>query len=175
MNVIVFCECDSINYFRYGSWYLEVKFVLKARAGHSNAVSPDMKLEQTIQRSKKSSGGIIGETNQGNYITEWELVYHEILAISNCYNDLTCVNHGLENDISPYHHELFGGLGKEMNEAIAKVTEYMNERDNPFLTRSSSNMYFYSTGQLIPTDIAKRLLAFFEDGEKRYKIFRQGR
>ena len=67
----VFLECDSINYLRYASFYLETmrklpqdnpeiykefikgKFAVKTEKGSFNAVSPDMKLEQTIQRSKK--------------------------------------------------------------------------------------------------------------------------
>ena len=48
-----------------------------------------MKLEQTINRSQKSAGGILGQRKADSYVCEWELVYHEILAISNCYSDLT--------------------------------------------------------------------------------------
>ena len=66
----IFAECDSINYLRYSSFYLEkmrtlkddhpelhaefVKghFVVKSNTGSFNAVAPDMKLEQTIQRSQ---------------------------------------------------------------------------------------------------------------------------
>ena len=48
-----------------------------------------MKLEQTIQRSKKCAGGIIDQTRQIAFISEWELVYHEILAISNCFSEIT--------------------------------------------------------------------------------------
>jgi len=84
----VFCVSGSINYQRYGSWYLEKmrklpdeypeiyknfldgKFVVKTGHGHFNAVAPDMKLEQTIQRSKKGAGGVVGTC------------YHEVLAIS---------------------------------------------------------------------------------------------
>ena len=46
------------------------KFVVKTHTGTFNAVSPDMKLEQSIQRSKKGSGGIIGQTKQQSYITD---------------------------------------------------------------------------------------------------------
>ena len=67
----VFCLTGSISYQRYCSLYLEMmhklpeenlsiykefmegKFVVKIFAGFFNAVVPDMKLEQSIQRSKK--------------------------------------------------------------------------------------------------------------------------
>ena len=85
----------SVNYLRYGSWYLEKmrklshehpevykhfqegKFVVKTNAGYFKAVAADMKLEQSIQRSTKGPGGIIGQTKHRTYFTEWELAYHE--------------------------------------------------------------------------------------------------
>ena len=96
----IFQQSDSINYLRYASFYLEKKrqfsdefpeiyghfkngeFVVKGKPGNFNAVSPDMKLEQIIQRSKKSQSGITGQTRQNNYVTEWELVYHEMLNLA---------------------------------------------------------------------------------------------
>ena len=103
----ILSQTGSISYTRYGSIYLEMmrqlpqthpqlykefsegKFVVKTLNGNFNAVSPDMKLEQTIQRSKKSPGGVIGQTKQQGFVTEWELCYHEVLAISNTYRKIT--------------------------------------------------------------------------------------
>ena len=48
-----------------------------------------MKLEQTIQRSKKGPGGVIGQTKQEAFVTEWELAYHEVLSISKCHKEIT--------------------------------------------------------------------------------------
>ena len=103
----IFREFDSINYLRYGSLYLQNMrrlpeehpyiytefmqgyFVVKQRYGSFNAVAGDMKLEQTIQRSQKSAGGIIGQTRQSEYVTKWEIVYHEILSISNAFREIS--------------------------------------------------------------------------------------
>ena len=103
----IFQQCDSINYLRYASFYLQKmrqlpdefpeiydhfkngEFVVKGKPGTFNAVSHDMKLEQAIQRSKKSQPGIIGQTRQNNYLTEGELGYHEILNISNLFHGIT--------------------------------------------------------------------------------------
>ena len=67
----VFRSADSIHYLRYASWYLEKmrilptehqeiyqhfmtgKFVVQTSHGRFCGVAPDIKLEQTIQRSKK--------------------------------------------------------------------------------------------------------------------------
>ena len=84
----VFREKDNINYLRYASFYAEKmrkltieypdiykefmkgKFDVKTQIGNFNGVSPDMNLEQTIQRSKTSAAGIIGQTRQLSYVTE---------------------------------------------------------------------------------------------------------
>ena len=41
-----------------------------------------MKLEQTLQRSQKSTGGIVGDTRQICCATKWEMIYHEVTVIS---------------------------------------------------------------------------------------------
>ena len=158
----VFRECDSLNYLRYASWYLEKmrmlkeeypsiydqfmqgNFVLQTEPGGFKANSPDMRLEQTIQRSKKSSGGIIGQTRQEEYVTEWELVYHEILAISNCFSDLTqskeaCRLFG--------HHELFGSSAQKFNGAVQKVSDFISARGNPYSGSISSQLHNFTSGQ----------------------------
>ena len=70
-------------------------FVVKTTAGSFNAVSGDMKLEQTIQRSSKSSHGIIGRTRNLSYVTEWQMIYHEVLAIKNALQELIKPHRGI--------------------------------------------------------------------------------
>ena len=69
--------------------FREVKFAVKTSIVYFKAVAADMKSEQTIQRSQKGSGGVIGQAKQEAFVTEWELAYHEVLAISKCYKDIT--------------------------------------------------------------------------------------
>ena len=85
-----------------------------------------MKLEQTINRSQNNTGGIIAETKTDSYVSERELVYHEILAISNCYSDLTKSKTRTGNDL---HHELSGSIGEEINNSINKVVDFIMKRD----------------------------------------------
>ena len=74
----IFCKSGRFNYQHYGSIYLEFmqklpkdypliyhhfkegKFAVKTSIGYFKAVGADMELEQTIQHSKKGSGGVIG-------------------------------------------------------------------------------------------------------------------
>ena len=82
-------------------------FVVKTGSGPFTANSPDMRLEQTIQRSKKRPSGIIGQTRRVAYVSEWELVHREILAISNCFNKITFPD-AKDDLIVMMHHELPG-------------------------------------------------------------------
>ena len=94
--------------------FMKGKFVVQTIPGSFKATSPGMKLEQTINRSQKSSGGIIGQTKTDSYVSEWELAYHEILAISNCYSDMTKSKTHTGPDL---HHTLAGGISKQLSEA----------------------------------------------------------
>ena len=102
-----------------------------------------MKREQTIQRSKKSAG-IIGQTRQLSYVTEWELIYHEVLAVSNVYQNITSA--GLSFRATNLHPELGGSLYKLMNESVNKTYRFISERGNPYLTSQYGKLHHLTTG-----------------------------
>ena len=64
------------------------KFVIKRTPGKFKAVGADMALEQTINRSQKSTGGIIGSTRRKQYVARWELIHHEMIAITNLHREV---------------------------------------------------------------------------------------
>ena len=82
-----------------------------------------MKLEQTINRSQKSLGGIVGQTWVLSF--RMGLVYHEILVISKCYSDITKskIRTGPTS-----HYELTGEISKQLCEEIKKIRELITER-----------------------------------------------
>ena len=98
---------DATNYKRWGETYLEDmrrlsvtapevhrafmirQFVVKRAIGEFNAVGSDLALEQSIQRSKKSPGGVIGKTQEAKFVAEWETIYHEMLGVSNLYPEVS--------------------------------------------------------------------------------------
>ena len=60
---------------------MQGQFVVKDRESCKfTAVSPDMKLEQTINRSEKGPGGhvIVGSSGDASIVAEFELLFHEI-------------------------------------------------------------------------------------------------
>ena len=123
-----------------------------------SAVSPDMKLEQTIQRSQKSMGGIVSQTNQQNYVTEWEIVYHEILSISNVFKEITNKNCELSNEFT---HELEGNLSKEIELALQKLVAFITRQGNPYSTSNTvTELYNISTRQIYNRKVAERCTNF---------------
>ena len=105
-----------------------------------------MKLKQTIERSKKGAGGIIGEVRQSAFVSEWELVYHETFAMSNAFSEMTRLGKLNDSDLN-LHHELSGGYSKLFSESIQKVVTFINERENPFKKKSSVSLFNFCTVQ----------------------------
>ena len=62
--------------------FLQGKFVVKRTPGKFKTVAVGQSREQTINRSQKSSGGIIGSTRKKDFVAEWEMIYHDMIAVS---------------------------------------------------------------------------------------------
>ena len=102
------------------------KFVVQTSPGRFCGVALDMKLEQTIQRSKKSHNSIIGQTSNKAYILEWELLYHEVLEICNVCSELIELKCSHSEVELPLHHELHGTINNiQINDAVAKVVWFI--------------------------------------------------
>lgn len=188
----IFHEFDCINYVRYGSWYLErVKkmevenpylynkfiqghFVVKDKEGRFNSVAPDMKLEQTIQRSQKSSKGIVGQTRKCDYVTRWELVYHEILSICNAFRDITNSKLMDHRETAP-HHDLIGKRGERFNENVGRLVRFMQQHENPFEMTHPIRLHNFVTKQFVNDDIKKRILDVQQHALEVYRQLKQER
>ena len=64
-------------------------FVVKDKQGKFNSVSPDMKLEQTIQRANKDPGERFGQQRKETYVAEWNFAFHETHLIDALFQNLT--------------------------------------------------------------------------------------
>ena len=150
------------------------KFVVKTSSGYFKGVSPDMKLEQTVQRSQKSASGIIGQTKKMSYVTEWELIYHEILAISNLHAEvMNLKRHFAEHNL--YHHELRGNNIIEYNEAVKKLIDFILPRGNPFSASANVKLYHFTSNQIMPLSKSSKILNCLEHGKSEYEQFRKER
>lgn len=154
------------------------KFVVKRTNGTFKAVAADMCLEQTINRSKKSTSGatfkigVIGATRKKKFVTEWELIYHEILAISSLYRKLTNVS-TVNYDLSD-HHDLTQTRTMDMEKHIAAMTKYILEHDNPFPT-GSQPLRNIITQQVVEPEVKDDLLKVFAIGVQFYENLRNER
>ena len=121
----------------------EGKFVVQTNKGKFKAVLPNLKLDQTINRLQKSADGIVGQTKADSYVCERELVYHEILAINNCYSDLTKSKTRTGPEL---HHELSGSIRKEKNNAASKVADFILARGNPYEVTTIVPLHNFTSG-----------------------------
>ena len=78
--------------------FLQGQFLAKRTPGKFKAVAADQSLEQTINRSQKSSGGIIGSMRKKDFVAEWETIYLEMIAVSSPHWKLS--------GSRPFYHEL---------------------------------------------------------------------
>ena len=62
-------------------------FSIKDKPGRFNAVGGDQKLEQSINISSKCSDGVIGHAKQKQYLAQWDLIYHEVMAVQNPHRE----------------------------------------------------------------------------------------
>ena len=59
-----------------------------------------MALEQTINRSTKGTSGIIDITKKKKYVVMWDIIYHEMLVISNVFRELSGVTTQYQQDVN---------------------------------------------------------------------------
>jgi len=61
-------------------------FSIKDNPGKFIAVGGDQKLEQSINLSSKCSDGVIEHAKQKQYVAQWDLIYHEMMAVKNLHH-----------------------------------------------------------------------------------------
>ena len=183
----IFAALDGINYLRCLMFYHETlkalptthpylyqqfllgNFVVKTNVGSFNAVPADMKLEQSINRSAKSTSGIIGQQKCLQYVTEWQLIYHEVLDIANAYRQLL---HSDTTRTELYlHRDLSSFKVSQKNDAVSSLKTFIIERGNPYFNGETILKNFVTQVQSQP-NVASRILAVFEEGNNKVKKLR---
>jgi hypothetical protein len=100
-------------------------FVIKTKEGRFNAVAPDLKLEQTIQRAQKDPKGIVGQNRKVEYVAQWQITYHEVLDINSFFYEATQVHNPASETY--IQHELNDRVIHEMNESAMKLVNIIVE------------------------------------------------
>ena len=186
----VFAVFDCVNYQRWSSLYLEDmrrlpktapeahkmflkgKHVVKRYEHTFTAVAADMALEQTINRSQKSSSGIIGHTKQKQFVAEWEITHHERLMISNLFREVTdsiSLVEGLN-----IHHEFSKSQTQSLDAKVNSMFKYILQRGNPF-DMIPNPLHNLVTKALVSQDTKEKILNLLQTGDSLYSTHRKGR
>ena len=97
--------------------------------------------------------GVIGQTKQEAFVTEWELPYHEVLAISKCHKEITG-SQLANSDADLTHREQTARSIVEYNEAVSKFINFMKEKGNPYLISANTKLHHFTSGQIVPESTA---------------------
>ena len=152
------------------------QFVVKARPGYFIAVTPDMTLGQSIQRSSKSKAGIVGQTRNTTVIVEWQLIFHEILLISNNLSEMTNDCSMNQSESAKVHHDLIGRKAEHLKKNVARLLEFVCNRGNPFIVQAPLiKLHTFVNKQLAGDEVSVRLLQALANGDRYYKEFRNER
>ena len=128
--------------------FMQGHFVVKQRNGLFDAVAVDMKLEQIIEQSHKSTDGIMGQTRQSEYNTKWENIDHEIHSISNAFREINNTNFGSrENKI---HHELEKRFCSTFNFDVKTIAEFILKKRKS-LQHARADLYNFVSGITVPS------------------------
>ena len=107
------------------------------------------------------------------YVSEWEVIYHEVLAITNAFRQLTKSNLGSQE--TKIHHELTGNYSKVFNNQVQNVLSFVRARGNPYFPTALLQLHNFVTKVRAPDNALKRLVGFYDNGKANYEVFRKER
>lgn len=187
----LFAAFDSTNYLRWCSVYLEDmrrlpetapsvhkqfssgNFSIKDKPGKFIAVGGDQKLEQSINLSSKCSDGVIGHAKQKQYVAQWDLIYHEMMAVKNLHRHYASV---LDNTHESYQHHESSQSTTDRNEAhVQAMVKFIEEKGSPMSPNASETLQNFVTKELMPSDIREDILNALSKGKEKYLSFRKER
>ena len=100
-------------------------FVVKDREGAKfSAVSGDLKLEQSVNQFSTGPGApaTVGKSGDDAALTEFALLFHEILAITNLLQSLTSPKL-LDHNETNIRHDITGTSGLHFDENVKKLLD----------------------------------------------------
>ena len=135
-----------------------------------------MKLEQSIPRASKSKGGIVGNTRNTTVVIEWQLIFHEILLISNNFGEMTKDKSMDHSEFAQVHHDLTGRKAEQLNKNVAQLLDFVCSRGNPFIIQLPGiKLHNFITKQIAHDEVSMRLCQVLRNGESCYKEFHKER
>ena len=99
----------------------------KQTPGRFKAVGGDQLLEQTINRSQKSHSGIIGITRQKAFVAQWEIIYHEMLSVSNLHRSICGSRPSVHDSI--VHYEFNAAETTRAEKNFQAMVKFVDEKE----------------------------------------------
>ena len=93
-----------------------------------------MCFEQTSNRSQKSAGGIIGNTKRKKFVAQWEMIYHEMMAVLN----YQCQLSGVTPSVGELHvkQDFNSSVTRSSETILQNMIKYIKEHENPLSLNS---------------------------------------
>ena len=124
----------------------------------------------------KRKGGIVGQTRNSAVVVEWQLIFHEILLISNNLREMTNDSSMDHSESSNVHHDLVGNKAEHLNKNVALLLDFVCRKGNTFIIQAPGiKLHILVTKQLADDDVTARLLQALVNGNRCYKEFHKER
>ncbi|KAG1692279.1 Glutamate receptor ionotropic, kainate 1 [Nymphon striatum] len=170
----LFAAFDSTNYLQWCFLYLEDmrrlpqiapsvhenfvrnNFSIKDKPGRFTAVGDDQKLEQSINLLSKCSDGIIGHTKQKQYVAQWDLIYHEMMAVKNLHRQYADV---IERSHETFNHHESSQVKTDRKEArVQEMMRFIQEKGSFLSPNTPENLHNFVTKEIMSKDISNDML-----------------
>ena len=128
-------------------------FVVKRSSVPFSAVATDMCLEQTINRSSKSTGGIIGDTQRKEFVARWNIIHHELMSVNEAFREITGV--ALTNTELIINHSFNMKWTTENSHKVEKMITYILKYENLFVLNQTTELklHHFLTKIIMPEDV----------------------
>ena len=128
-------------------------------------VPVDQTIEQTLNRSTKTKGGIVGFSLKKSAVQRWMLTAHSREAFIDSCRRMTDSYQGR----SQYHKENGSSRIKRDEDDVTKITEVIEGWRNPF--EASDELVVLSSGRVADENVKQDLLTAKEKGRLAFQTF----
>ena len=108
-------------------------------------------------------------------IAEWQLIFHEILLISNNLREIVN-DSSMDHSETKVHHDLTGRTAEHFNSNMGLFLDFVCSRGNPFIIQAPGiKLHNLFTKQIAEDEMSVRLHQALVNGDRCYQEFRQKR
>ena len=113
--------------------------------------------------SSKCNTSIISQSKKKQYITQWDLIYHEMKSVQNLHRQYIGVLDMTNEVVS--HHDSAQATTDRKESQLKKMIEFIDEKGSPFAEGSHPTLQNLVTKEIMSDAIRDDLLNVFEKGK----------